>query len=477
MIEIKEYQAHAVLVGLITPAQPEERTKEYLDELAFLADTNKIIPVKRFTQRLEQPNTNFYVGEGKLQEIKAWIEERNKLYRPTPQKDMSQEEAALTHRKGRCAADSMTEEEQEAMPYIDVVIFDDELSPRQIRNIEREMGVQIIDRTMLILQIFLQRAQTSYAKTQVEMARLEYMLPRLTRLWSHLDRQRGGGTANRGTGETQIEADRRIIKNRLALLREELKKIDRQMATQRQNRGKMIRVALVGYTNVGKSTMMNLLSKSDVFAENKLFATLDTTVRKVTIDNLPFLLSDTVGFIRKLPHNLVESFKSTLDEVREADLLIHVVDISHPNFEEQYQVVEQTIQEICNVETTVSATMHETEPKKYNPNADTQKYKKHVYDEPKPEILVFNKIDAFTYTPKAEDDLTPATRENMSLDDLKRTWMARLSQAEGKGADCLFISAKNKENIDELRELMYERVKELHIQRYPYNDFLFQKYE
>ena len=444
MIEIKEYQAHAVLVALITPQQPEDRTKEYLDELAFLADTNKIVPVKRFVQRLDQPNSNTFVGEGKLQEIKEWIEERNKLYRPTPTKDMSQEEAALTHRKGHCAADFMTEEELEAMPFIDAVIFDDELSPRQIRNIERELSVQIIDRTMLILQIFLQRAQTSYAKTQVEMARLEYMLPRLTRLWSHLDRQRGGGTANRGTGETQIEADRRIIKNRLALLRDDLRKIDRQMNTQRQNRGKMIRVALVGYTNVGKSTLMNLLSKSDVFAENKLFATLDTTVRKVTIDNLPFLLSDTVGFIRKLPHNLVESFKSTLDEVREADLLMHIVDISHPNFEEQYQVVEQTVQEICK--------------------------------EPKPEMVVFNKIDAFSYTPKAEDDLTPATKENLSLEDLEKTWMARLKQADGN-SDCIFISARAKTNIDALRARMYERVKELHIQRYPYNDFLFQKYD
>ncbi|MBR3647180.1 MAG: GTPase HflX [Paludibacteraceae bacterium] len=459
MIEIKEYQAHAVLVALITPTQPEDRTREYLDELAFLADTNKIVPVKRFTQRLDGPNSNTFVGEGKLQEIKDWIEERNKLYRPTPQKEMSQEEAALTHRKGHAPADFMTEEELDAMPFIDAVIFDDELSPRQIRNIERELGVQIIDRTMLILQIFLQRAQTSYAKTQVEMARLEYMLPRLTRLWSHLDRQRGGGTANRGTGETQIEADRRIIKNRLALLRDDLKKIDRQMNTQRQNRGKMIRVALVGYTNVGKSTLMNLLSKSEVFAENKLFATLDTTVRKVTIDNLPFLLSDTVGFIRKLPHNLVESFKSTLDEVREADLLMHIVDISHPNFEEQYQVVEQTIQEICCADPSGSRKKKETPMPQ------------------KPEILVFNKIDAFTYTPKAEDDLTPMTKENLSLEDLEKTWMARLSQADGKSADCIFISAKQKDNIDALRELMYERVKELHIQRYPYNDFLFQKYE
>jgi len=475
MIEIKEYQAHAVLVGVITPDQPEDRTKEYLDELAFLADTNKIIPVKQFVQRVDKPNTNTYVGEGKLQEIKAWIEERNRLYRPTTAKEAQEahslEEAALYHKKGHCQADSMTEEDLEKMPYIDVVIFDDELSPRQIRNIEREMGVQIIDRTMLILQIFEQRAQTASAKTQVEMARLEYMLPRLTRMWSHLDRQRGGGGTNRGTGETQIEADKRLIKNRIALLREEIKKIDRQMTTQRQNRGKMVRVALVGYTNVGKSTMMNLLSKSDVFAENKLFATLDTTVRKVTVDNLPFLLSDTVGFIRKLPHNLVESFKSTLDEVREADLLIHVVDISHPNFEEQFHVVEQTIQEICDVETIVSKKETEAEPKKYDPNADTKKYKQHSYQEPKPEILVFNKIDAFSYVPKEEDDLTPMKRENISLEELQRTWMAKM------GNDCIFISARRKDNVDALRQLIYDRVKEIHIQRYPYNDFLFQKYE
>ena len=325
MIEIKPYIEHAVLVGLITPDQPDERTHEYLDELAFLADTHGIVPVKRFTQRLERPNTSTYVGEGKLEEIRQYIVTSPQ---PSPQ--------------GRETV-------------IDVVIFDDELSPRQIRNLEKELNkksslpggegrvevppVRVIDRTILILEIFLQRAQTSYAKTQVEMAHLQYMLPRLTRMWSHLDRQRGGGGTNRGMGETQIEADKRVIGQRIALLREELKKIDKQMATQRQHRGKMVRVALVGYTNVGKSTLMNLLSKSDVFAENKLFATLDTTVRKVTIDNLPFLLSDTVGFIRKLPHHLVESFKSTLDEVREADLLIHVVDISHPNFEEQYEVV------------------------------------------------------------------------------------------------------------------------------------------
>ena len=396
---------NAILVGLITPEQPEERTKEYLDELAFLARTDDITPVKRFVQRIDKPDTNTYVGSGKIKEIGEYIENK---------KDSEQ-----------C---------------IDLVIFDDELSPRQLRNIEKELHLRIMDRTILILEIFLQRAQTSYAKTQVEVAHLQYMLPRLTRMWTHLDRQRGGGTTSRGMGETQIEADKRIINNRISLLKEELKKIDRQMATQRQNRGKMVRVALIGYTNVGKSTMMNLLSKSDVFAENKLFATLDTTVRKVTIDNLPFLLSDTVGFIRKLPHNLIESFKSTLDEVREADLLIHVVDISHPNFEEQYEVVEQTIADI---------TQHQTIPT----------------------IVVFNKTDAFTYTPKDEDDLTPVKRENISLHDLQRTWMARLAD------NCIFVSAKQKTNIDALKQLMYEKIKEIHIKRYPYNDFLFQKYE
>jgi GTP-binding protein HflX len=344
-----------------------------------------------------------------------------------------------------------------------VVIFDDELSPRQIRNIEKELNkkvpspegrpggvsspVRVIDRTILILEIFLQRAQTSYAKTQVEMAHLQYILPRLTRMWSHLDRQRGGGGTNRGMGETQIEADKRVIGQRIALLREQLKTIDKQMATQRQHRGKMVRVALVGYTNVGKSTLMNLLSKSEVFAENKLFATLDTTVRKVTIENLPFLLSDTVGFIRKLPHHLVESFKSTLDEVREADLLVHVVDISHPNFEEQYEVVEQTLNEIINHQSPITN------------GGET------------PRIVVFNKIDNFTYTPKEEDDLTPVLRENLSLADLRKTWMARL------GEDCIFISARNKENIDALRALLYDRIKAIHIKRYPYNDFLFQNYE
>ena len=435
MIEIKPYIEHAVLVGLITPNQPEERTKEYLDELAFLADTHGIVPVKRFTQRLDQPNTATYVGEGKLAEIDIYIQ-------------TSPQESSTTVHRTLDRAELFTPQGRETV--IDVVIFDDELSPRQIRNLEKALNhkgkpdVRVIDRTMLILEIFLQRAQTSYAKTQVEMAHLQYILPRLTRMWSHLDRQRGGGGTNRGMGETQIEADKRVIGQRIALLREQLKVIDKQMATQRQHRGKMVRVALVGYTNVGKSTLMNLLSKSDVFAENKLFATLDTTVRKVTIENLPFLLSDTVGFIRKLPHHLVESFKSTLDEVREADLLVHVVDISHPNFEEQYEVVEQTINDITSPQPSPVSI---------------------------PRIVVFNKIDNFTYTPKEEDDLTPVQRENLSLDDLRKSWMARL------GDDCIFISAKNKDNIDALRALLYDRIKAIHVQRYPYNDFLFQHYE
>ncbi len=431
-------ETKAVLVGLITPTQNEERTTEYLDELAFLADTNHIIPIRRFVQRLDQPNTNTYVGEGKLQEIKDYIF-------PEVNADGTRNKKAQT---------------------VDVVIFDDELSPRQLRNIEKELGVRIMDRTILILEIFVQRAQTSYAKTQVEMAHLQYMLPRLTRMWSHLDRQRGGGTTSRGMGETQIEADKRIIKNRIALLREELTKIDRQMATQRQNRGKMVRVALVGYTNVGKSTLMNLLSKSDVFAENKLFATLDTTVRKVTIENLPFLLSDTVGFIRKLPHNLIESFKSTLDEVREADLLVHVVDISHPNFEEQFEVVEQTIQDLTIPKETTTDKKQRNEPRRWESDGKDVKKKAAI-----PQIVVFNKIDAFTYTPKEEDDLTPMKRENISLEELERTWMAKM------GDDCIFISARNKDNIEALKKLLYDRIKAIHIERYPYNDFLFQHYE
>lgn len=428
----------AILVGLITPEQSEERTTEYLDELAFLADTREITPIKRFVQRIANPDTNTYVGSGKLQEIRDYI---------------------ISH------------QHDEEGP-VDLVIFDDELSPRQLRNIERDLNwrdnpkdrceIRVMDRTILILEIFLQRAQTSYAKTQVEMAHLQYMLPRLTRMWTHLDRQRGGGGISRGQGETQMEADKRIIGQRITLLREELKKIDKQMATQRQNRGKMVRVALVGYTNVGKSTIMNLLSKSEVFAENKLFATLDTTVRKVTIDNLPFLLSDTVGFIRKLPHHLVESFKSTLDEVREADLLIHVVDISHPNFEEQYEVVEKTINELLHREETT----REGQPWERGKQSKKQNVIPQV-----PRIVVFNKIDAFTYTPKEEDDLTPMHRENISLEEFQRTWMAKLDD------DCIFISAKDKLNIEALRTLIYERVKAIHVQRYPYNDFLFQKYE
>ena len=438
MIEIKTYIEHAVLVGIITPQQSEERTREYLDELAFLADTNHIVPVKRFTQRLQQPVTSTYLGEGKLQEIRDFIRLRN-------------EEA---------------QHSEETDP-IDLVIFDDELSPRQLRNIEKILGVRVMDRTILILEIFLQRAQTSYAKTQVEMAHLQYMLPRLTRMWSHLDRQRGGGGTNRGMGETQIEADKRVIGQRIALLREDLKRIDKQMATQRQNRGKMVRVALVGYTNVGKSTLMNLLSKSEVFAENKLFATLDTTVRKVTLQNLPFLLSDTVGFIRKLPHNLVESFKSTLDEVREADLLVHVVDISHPNFEEQYEVVEQTINELL----TSSRVEAEAQPWTNSKHRGDRKQRTSSYVAEIPRIVVFNKIDAFTYTPKEEDDLTPVKRENISLEELQKTWMAKLNN------DCIFISAGKKTNIDALKDLLYDRIKAIHIQRYPYNDFLFQNYE
>lgn len=397
---ISETQSRrAILVGLITQLQTEEQVAEYLDELAFLADTAGIEPVKSFTQKLEYANPVTFVGTGKLQEIKQYMEDEE----------------------------------------VDIVIFDDELSAKQIRNIEKELQVKILDRTSLILDIFAMRAQTAYAKTQVELAQYQYLLPRLTRMWSHLDRQRGGGAMMRGVGETQLESDRRIVQDKIAKLKEDLKQIDRQMSSQRKNRGKMVRVALVGYTNVGKSTLMNLLSKSEVFAENKLFATLDTTVRKVIIDNLPFLLSDTVGFIRKLPTHLVESFKSTLDEVREADLLVHVVDISHPNFEEQIEVVNTTLLEIDKEE--------------------------------KPTILVFNKIDAFTYIKKDEDDLTPIKRENMSLEDLKKTWMSRMAN------DCIFISAKDKTNIEQLKEMIYERVKTIHIERYPYNDFLFQKYE
>ena len=391
------YQEKAVLIGLITQNQNENKSREYLDELAFLADTAGASLEKIFFQRVDYPNPKTYVGPGKLQEIKQYIDENE----------------------------------------IGLAIFDDELSPKQLRNIEGELKILVLDRTSLILDIFAKRAQTANAKTQVELAQLQYMLPRLTRLWTHLERQQGG-IGMRGPGETQIETDRRIILTKISLLKQNLKDIDKQMSTQRKNRGKMVRVALIGYTNVGKSTLMNLLSKSEIFAENKLFATLDTTVRKVIIDNLPFLLSDTVGFIRKLPHHLVQSFKSTLDEVREADMLIHVVDVSHPNFEEQLQVVLETLKEI-----------------------DSQ---------PKPMILVFNKIDAFTYTPKEEDDLSPILPKNISLEELKKTWMSKLDE------NSIFISARNKQNIDQLKELMYEKIKAIHIERYPYNDFLFQKY-
>ena len=402
----------AVLVGLITRTQDERKTAEYLDELEFLAETAGAVTVKRFTQRLDSPSSVTYVGKGKLEEIKCYIEA-----------------------------------EEEAEREIGMVIFDDELSAKQLRNIEKELKVKILDRTSLILDIFAMRAQTANAKTQVELAQYRYMLPRLQRLWTHLERQGGGSGSGggkgsvglRGPGETQLEMDRRIILNRMALLKQRLADIDRQKTTQRKNRGRMIRVALVGYTNVGKSTLINLLAKTEVFAENKLFATLDTTVRKVIIDNLPFLLADTVGFIRKLPTDLVDSFKSSLDEVREADLLVHVVDVSHPDFEEQIQVVDQTLSDLgC---------------------AD------------KPRLMVFNKMDAYEWTEKDPDDLTPATRENVSLNELQHTWMARL------GDDCIFISARERLNIDNLKDLFYSRVKQLHVQKYPYNDFLFEHYE
>lgn len=394
----QETSERAVLVALVTPTQDETRTSEYLDELEFLADTAGAVTVARFTQKLDYPNPRTFVGKGKLEQIAQYVQTND----------------------------------------IGVVIFDDDLTTKQVSNLEKELQVKILDRTSLILDIFARRAQTAAAKTQVELAQYQYLLPRLTRLWTHLERQRGG-IGMRGPGETQIETDRRIILDKIARLKEELKALDRQKSIQRKNRGKLTRVALVGYTNVGKSTLMNLLSKSDVFAENKLFATLDTTVRKVTIDNLPFLLTDTVGFIRKLPTHLVDSFKSTLDEVREADILVHVVDISHPNFEEQIEVVNQTLRDVCG-------------------SAD------------KPVILVFNKIDAFTYTPKDADDLTPVRRENLSLDDLRATWMARMAD------NCVFISARTGQGIDTLRRLLYDKAKEIHLTRFPYNDLLYQDY-
>lgn len=398
----------AILVGLITKDQDEAKTKEYLDELEFLADTAGAVTVRRYTQRVGGPNQTTYVGKGKLEEIKQFIKDKEDAEEP-----------------------------------VGMVIFDDELSARQIRNIEKELGVKILDRTSLILDIFAMRAQTANAKTQVELAQYRYVLPRLQRLWTHLERQGGGSGSGggkgsvglRGPGETQLEMDRRIILQRITLLKQRLAEIEKQKTTQRKNRGRLIRAALVGYTNVGKSTIMNILAKSEVFAENKLFATLDTTVRKVVIENLPFLLADTVGFIRKLPTDLVDSFKSTLDEVREADLLIHVVDISHPDFEEQIEVVNATLKDLGASD--------------------------------KPMMMIFNKIDNYHWVEKEADDLTPATRENITLAELRRTWMARM------GDSCLFISAKEKLNIDEMRTAIYKRVRELHVQKYPYNDFLY----
>ena len=420
----------AVLVGIITPQQDEAKTKEYLDELEFLADTAGAVTLKRFTQRVNGPSSVTYVGKGKLEEIRQYIEEQEKAY---------DEWNEVAHYP----------EEGDGPQPVGMVIFDDELSAKQMRNIEAELRVKILDRTSLILDIFAMRAQTANAKTQVELAQYRYMLPRLQRLWTHLERQGGGSGSGggkgsvglRGPGETQLEMDRRIILNRMSLLKERLVEIDKQKTTQRKNRGRLIRVALVGYTNVGKSTIMNMLAKSEVFAENKLFATLDTTVRKVVIENLPFLLADTVGFIRKLPTDLVDSFKSTLDETREADLLLHVVDISHPDFEEQIKVVEKTLADLgC---------------------AD------------KPSMIVFNKIDAYTWTEKDEDDLTPVKRNEISLDELRRTWMARITEEQSvNNLGCIFISAKEKQNIEEFRDTIYKKVRELHVQKYPYNDFL-----
>ena len=431
---------NAVLVGLITQQQNEQKTQEYLDELAFLAETAGAVPVQRFVQRLDAPNSVSYVGPGKLQQIKQYCEEHE----------------------------------------VGMVIFDDDLGPKQLQHIEKELGRKILDRTSLILDIFASRAQTATAKTQVELAQYQYLLPRLAGLWTHLERQKGG-IGMRGPGETQIETDRRIVQDRIALLKQQLAHIDRQMSTQRKNRGKLVRVALVGYTNVGKSTLMNVMSKSDVFAENKLFATLDTTVRKVIIDNLPFLMSDTVGFIRKLPTHLVESFKSTLDEVREADILIHVVDISHPTFEDQIRVVEQTLGEVCRPATTLTAA--DDAPASLLRDDGYRKRDKRkrreASDHKKPTLLVFNKVDAFpTEAPEGgeepegalPDELSAATRRP-SLEELRRTWMARMQE------NCLFISARSGQGIDVLKARLYEMVKQIHTQRFPYNDFLFQKYD
>ena len=394
LFDTAKKQETAILIGMINQHQDEKKVKEYMDELAFLTETAGAIPVKRFTQKMDKPDSATFLGSGKINEIKIFIKENE----------------------------------------INIAIFDDELSPSQLRNIEKILECRILDRSNLILDIFAARAQTAHARTQVELAQYEYLLPRLTRMWTHLERQKGG-IGMRGPGESEIETDRRIIRDKIVLLKKKLETIDKQMATQRKNRGALVRVALVGYTNVGKSTIMNVMSKSEVFAENKLFATLDTTVRKVVIANLPFLLTDTVGFIRKLPHQLVESFKSTLDEVREADILLHVVDISHPEFEDQMRVVNETLIEIGAKDKEV--------------------------------IVVFNKIDAFTYTKKEEDDLLPSTKENLSLDDLRESWMSRL------GNNCVFISAEQKINIDEFREKIYAQVKMIHMKRYPFENLLF----
>lgn len=456
----------AVIVGLVTPQQNEKKTNEYLNELEFLAETAGAKVIRRYTQKVNGPSSVTYLGSGKLEEIAQFIQEKQDEVDAYWEEQMAlgrpYEASIVTGTKAR-HGDDYTEEdeggerkskrqrklekllknqmaEQENVPQpVGMVIFDDELSAKQIRNIEQVLQVKILDRTSLILDIFAMRAQTAAAKTQVELAQYRYMLPRLTRLWTHLERQRGGSVGLRGPGETQLEMDQRIIRHRISLLKQRLVEIDQQKTTQRKNRGRLIRVALVGYTNVGKSTLMNLLAKSEIFAENKLFATLDTTVRKVIIENLPFLLSDTVGFIRKLPTDLVESFKSTLDEVREADLLLHIVDISHPDFEEQIQVVEKTLGELgC---------------------AD------------KPQMIIFNKIDAYTWVKKEQDDLTPRTKENIPLDELMRTWMAKLND------NCLFISAVRKENIEEMKEVLYGKIREMHVQKYPYNDFLYTNYD
>lgn len=465
----------AILVGLITPNQNERKTNEYLDELEFLADTAGAKVIRRYTQKVNGPSSVTYLGTGKLEEIAQFIKEKQDEVDAYWEEQMAlgnpYQASIVTGTKARHGDDYYGDEDenyndesqawrghkgkkqrklekllknqqvvQEDVPQpVGMVIFDDELSAKQIRNIEQVLQVKILDRTSLILDIFAMRAQTAAAKTQVELAQYRYMLPRLTRLWTHLERQRGGSVGLRGPGETQLEMDQRIIRHRISLLKERLVEIDQQKTTQRKNRGRLIRVALVGYTNVGKSTLMNLLAKSDIFAENKLFATLDTTVRKVIIDNLPFLLSDTVGFIRKLPTDLVESFKSTLDEVREADLLLHIVDISHPEFEDQIKVVEKTLGDLgC---------------------AD------------KPQMIIFNKIDAYSWIEKEEDDLTPRTKENIPLDELMRTWMAKLNE------NCFFISARERSNIDEFKEMLYKKVCEMHVQKYPYNDFLYNTYD